>query len=145
MGDSLAECHDMPRLIVNEIAIGYDSFGPEDAEPILLISGLGTQMIRWAVPFCTALASHGYRVRFDNRDLGLSTHLDEAPPGSSAEVGLRSTKLPSVTGRLPSYGEPTIRPGSAGRSQPSPLPAIAANSWLISAPQRWSCTDQTTD
>lgn len=64
----------------NGLTIEFDSFGPEDAEAILLISGLGVQMIRWTVSFCAALASQGYRViRFDNRDVGLSTHLDEAP------------------------------------------------------------------
>ena len=70
----------MPNVVVDQITIEYDSFGAADAEPILLISGLGTQMIRWPVPFCMALASRGYRViRFDNRDAGLSTHLDNAP------------------------------------------------------------------
>jgi pimeloyl-ACP methyl ester carboxylesterase len=77
----------MPKLRVNQIVIEYDSFGLEDAEAILLISGLGTQMIRWSVPFCRALASRGYRVtRFDNRDAGLSTHLDEAPVPDLASV-----------------------------------------------------------
>jgi pimeloyl-ACP methyl ester carboxylesterase len=64
----------------NGLTIEFDSFGSIDAEPILLISGLGVQMIRWSAPFCNALASQGYRViRFDNRDVGLSTHLDLAP------------------------------------------------------------------
>lgn len=64
----------------NGITIAYDSFGSEDAEPILLISGLGVQMIRWTVPFCEILAARGYRViRFDNRDVGLSTCFDDAP------------------------------------------------------------------
>jgi pimeloyl-ACP methyl ester carboxylesterase len=77
----------MPKLRVNQIVIEYDSFGSEDAEPMLLISGLGTQMIRWSVPFCRALASQGYRViRFDNRDAGLSTHLNEAPVPDLAYV-----------------------------------------------------------
>ena len=77
----------MPKLRVNQIVIEYDSFGSEDAEPILLISGLGAQMIRWPVPFCRALASRGYRaIRFDNRDAGLSTHLDEAPVPDLASV-----------------------------------------------------------
>jgi pimeloyl-ACP methyl ester carboxylesterase len=77
----------MPKLRVNQIVIEYDSLGSEDAEPILLISGLGAQMIRWAVPFCRALAARGYRViRFDNRDAGLSTHLNEAPVPDLASV-----------------------------------------------------------
>jgi pimeloyl-ACP methyl ester carboxylesterase len=89
----------MPKLRVNQIAIEYDCFGSEDAEPILLIAGLGTQMISWSVPFCGALASHGYRViRFDNRDAGLSTHLDEAPIPDMASVAaaLRRGDAPDV-------------------------------------------------
>lgn len=59
----------------NGIELAWDSFGDADAEPILLISGLGTQMIRWTRPFCEALAARGYRViRFDNRDAGRSAH-----------------------------------------------------------------------
>jgi pimeloyl-ACP methyl ester carboxylesterase len=43
----------------------------------VLISGLGTQMIRWSESFCQILSEQGYRViRFDNRDAGLSTHFD---------------------------------------------------------------------
>ncbi|WP_336485813.1 alpha/beta fold hydrolase [Methylobacterium nigriterrae] len=64
----------MRRLSSNGITLAYDSFGEEAAEAILLISGLGTQMIRWADPFCWELAAPGYRViRFDNRDTGHST------------------------------------------------------------------------
>jgi pimeloyl-ACP methyl ester carboxylesterase len=63
---------------INDIELAYDSFGGEADEAILLISGLGTQMIRWAVPFCEQLALRGYRViRFDNRDAGHSTHFSE--------------------------------------------------------------------
>ena len=64
----------------NGVDLAYDSFGDEGAPPILLIAGLGTQMIRWTKPFCMALAARGLRViRFDNRDSGLSTHLAHAP------------------------------------------------------------------
>ncbi|WP_408891982.1 alpha/beta fold hydrolase [Paenibacillus taichungensis] len=60
---------------VNGIDLAYDSYGNEKDETILLIAGLGTQMIRWTVPFCEMLAARGFRViRFDNRDTGLSTH-----------------------------------------------------------------------
>ncbi len=64
----------------NGIELAWDSFGYADAETILLISGLGTQMIRWSEPFCTGLAARGYRViRFDNRDAGRSTHFSASP------------------------------------------------------------------
>lgn len=69
----------MPKTTVNEIEIEYDSFGNSEAEAVLLISGLGTQMTRWSETFCRLLAEQGYRViRFDNRDVGLSTHFDSA-------------------------------------------------------------------
>ena len=70
----------MPNVEANRLIIEFDSFGSVDAEPILMISGLGVQMIRWSESFCAALASQGYRViRFDNRDVGLTTHFDAAP------------------------------------------------------------------
>lgn len=69
----------MPKIKANGIEIEYDCFGNNDAEAVLLISGLGTQMIRWSETFCQILAEQGYRViRFDNRDAGLSTHFDSA-------------------------------------------------------------------
>jgi len=61
----------------NDMTIAYESFGHTDAETILLIHGTGSQLIDWPVEFCQALADRGYRViRFDNRDVGLSTKLD---------------------------------------------------------------------
>ena len=89
----------MPRLRVNQIAIEYDAFGSAEAQPMLLIAGLGAQMIGWSVPFCEALASHGYRViRFDNRDAGLSTHLDDTPIPDIASVAAarRRGDIPDV-------------------------------------------------
>ena len=66
------------RLAANGIILAYDSFGDGAAETILLIAGLGTQMIRWTAPFCRELVTRGYRVvRFDNRDTGRSTHFTE--------------------------------------------------------------------
>ncbi|WP_406854658.1 alpha/beta fold hydrolase [Alsobacter sp. KACC 23698] len=66
------------HLAANGITLAYDSFGVETAETILLIAGLGTQMIRWTDPFCRELETRGYRVvRFDNRDTGRSTHFTE--------------------------------------------------------------------
>lgn len=63
----------------NGIEIVYDTFGEPPAPPLLLIMGLGQQMIVWDEEFCTRLAIRGYWViRFDNRDIGLSTRFDEA-------------------------------------------------------------------
>jgi pimeloyl-ACP methyl ester carboxylesterase len=67
----------MAQLSANGLQIEYDTFGDSNAEPILLIMGLGTQMIAWPPAFCNALAEAGhFVVRFDNRDVGLSTKLD---------------------------------------------------------------------
>src|SRR5262245_35989345 len=67
----------MPNVTSNGITIEYDTFGDKSAPPILLIMGLGSQMILWAEEFCAALAGRGhFVVRFDNRDVGMSTKLD---------------------------------------------------------------------
>jgi pimeloyl-ACP methyl ester carboxylesterase len=61
----------------NGIELAYDEFGEPDCPVILLIMGLGTQMIAWPEDFCRGLAARGYRViRFDNRDVGLSQKMD---------------------------------------------------------------------
>lgn len=57
-------------------SLAYDEFGPEDGTPVLLIMGLGMQMLGWEEEFCAGLALRGFRViRFDNRDVGGSTRL----------------------------------------------------------------------
>jgi pimeloyl-ACP methyl ester carboxylesterase len=64
----------MPNAKANGIELEYDTFGDPEQAPLLLISGLGTQMIGWDEEFCDLLASRGFHViRFDNRDVGLST------------------------------------------------------------------------
>lgn len=72
----------MTQVKANGLEIEYDEFGSTNAPAILLIMGLGTQMTAWSEPFCEGLAGHGFRVvRFDNRDVGLSTkfHNQKAP------------------------------------------------------------------
>jgi pimeloyl-ACP methyl ester carboxylesterase len=65
------------------ISLAYEEFG--DGEPLLLVAGLGQQLHSWPTAFCESLAARGYRViRFDNRDVGLSTHLRFRPPGMGA-------------------------------------------------------------
>ncbi|MCK9307618.1 MAG: alpha/beta fold hydrolase [Methanoculleus sp.] len=62
---------------VDNITIFYEVFGPADRETVLLIAGAGAQMTMWSNGLCAELVERGYRVvRFDNRDTGLSTHLD---------------------------------------------------------------------
>ena len=65
----------------NGLELCYQSFGREADPPLLLIMGLGAQMIVWDEGFCEALASRGFWVtRFDNRDIGKSTKIDVRPP-----------------------------------------------------------------
>tara|TARA_R110002110_G_scaffold18688_12_gene78369 strand:+ start:1052 stop:1957 length:906 start_codon:yes stop_codon:yes gene_type:complete len=69
----------MPQIKANGITLEYESFGPEDRETVLLIMGLGAQLTMWPVELCDELVARGYRVvRFDNRDVGLSTKFDDA-------------------------------------------------------------------
>jgi pimeloyl-ACP methyl ester carboxylesterase len=64
---------------VNGIEIAYQEVGDPDAETLLLVMGLGTQMLGWDELLCAQLAERGFRVvRFDNRDIGHSTMLDAA-------------------------------------------------------------------
>jgi pimeloyl-ACP methyl ester carboxylesterase len=63
------------------ISLCYERFGNESDPPMLLIMGLGTQMIGWPDEFCAQLAERGFHVvRFDNRDIGRSTRIAGAPP-----------------------------------------------------------------
>jgi pimeloyl-ACP methyl ester carboxylesterase len=71
----------MTSIRANGITLEYDEVGDRSSPPVLLIMGLGGQMIWWDEKFCRRLAGRGYRViRFDNRDIGLSAKLDDACP-----------------------------------------------------------------
>jgi pimeloyl-ACP methyl ester carboxylesterase len=68
----------MPNVTANGIQIEYDTFGDSSSPPLLLIMGLGGQMIAWDEDFCKQLVDKGlYVIRFDNRDIGLSTKFEE--------------------------------------------------------------------
>jgi len=69
----------MPQVRANGIDIEYDSHG--EGEPVLLIMGLGAQMVRWTPSFLGELTGRGFRaIRFDNRDVGLSHKFESAGP-----------------------------------------------------------------
>jgi len=69
----------MAMVTANGIRIAYETFGNASDRPLLLIIGLGGQMIQWDDDLCLDLAGRGhYVIRFDNRDVGLSTKFDEA-------------------------------------------------------------------
>ena len=65
----------------NGIEIAYETFGAPGGRPLLLVMGIGSQMLWWHPELCAALAAEDFFVvRYDNRDVGLSTHLHDAPP-----------------------------------------------------------------
>jgi pimeloyl-ACP methyl ester carboxylesterase len=80
----------------NGIEVCYEIFGDASAEPMLLIMGLGAQMILWDDDFCRQLAARGFRViRFDNRDIGKSSHLSGGKRLTAVELlKLRFLKIP---------------------------------------------------
>ena len=81
----------MPKIAANGIQIEYDIHGPDAGEPLLLIMGLGQQLTRWPSSLIDSLIGEGFRViRFDNRDIGLSTGFDH----------VATPDLPSVFGAL---------------------------------------------
>lgn len=75
------------------ITLCYETFGEPEDPPLLLIMGLATQMLGWDEGFCRELAAQGfYVVRFDNRDIGHSTHLDFRAPSSRQLVTRRFSR-----------------------------------------------------
>src|SRR6476469_1582285 len=126
----------MPVTSANVIEIAYDDRGSPTDPAILLIMGLGTQMIAWPEAFCVALARRGFRVvRFDNRDIGLSTKFETAAPidlagafaraiGNAHVVGASmggmiaqivaarsANRTRSLTSIMSSSGDPGLPPG----------------------------------
>jgi pimeloyl-ACP methyl ester carboxylesterase len=89
----------MARVHANGIELEYDSFGSPKGRPLVLVMGLGGQMLLWDEGFCEALAERGhYVVRFDNRDVGLSTKFDAAGIPNVMELMQQSAagKTPAV-------------------------------------------------
>ena len=81
----------MPQLNANGLSFEYESFGRDSDPAVLLIMGFSAQMTIWPTALCEGLAGKGFRViRFDNRDIGKSTHLSQfgAPdiPGTVAKL-----------------------------------------------------------
>jgi pimeloyl-ACP methyl ester carboxylesterase len=93
VGDAAART--LGRVAANGIELAYETFGDASAPPVVLIMGLGTQMIAWPDELCEGLARCGlFVVRFDNRDAGESTHLGNLPPPRLADVMIRRRPPP---------------------------------------------------
>ncbi len=83
---------------VGEIEICYETFGDSENPAILLIMGLGTQMVAWREDFCEQLADRGFFViRHDNRDIGRSTRLDGAPTPTLVQLARRDKRAAAYT------------------------------------------------
>jgi pimeloyl-ACP methyl ester carboxylesterase len=78
---------------VGDIEICFETFGSPDDPAMLLVMGLGTQMIAWPEEFCRRLADHGFLViRYDNRDVGRSTHMRQHRPPTVRQLLLRDKR-----------------------------------------------------
>jgi pimeloyl-ACP methyl ester carboxylesterase len=104
--------HQPPQIApANGIELCYEIFGDADAEPMLLIMGLGAQMIQWDDEFCRQLAARGFRViRFDNRDIGKSSTLTGGKRVTALDLfKLRFLRIPvSAPYRLSDMAKDTI-------------------------------------
>ena len=104
--------HQPPQIAhANGIDICYEIFGDANAEPMMLIMGLGAQMIHWDDDFCRQLAACGFRViRFDNRDIGKSSKMSGGKRLTAVELlKLRFLKIPvAAPYRLRDMAEDTI-------------------------------------
>jgi pimeloyl-ACP methyl ester carboxylesterase len=81
----------MASVRANGIEIEVERFGPESGRPLLLVMGLGGQAIMWDDGFCQALVERGHHViRFDNRDVGLSTKFGAAGIPDVAALMMRA-------------------------------------------------------
>ena len=81
----------MPRVAANGIELEYDLQGPQRGPVVVLIMGLGMQLVSWPQALVDLLVARGLRVlRFDNRDAGLSTQLDAFPPPRLSQAFMRA-------------------------------------------------------
>jgi pimeloyl-ACP methyl ester carboxylesterase len=90
----------MPEEIARagDIELCYETFGSADDPALLLVMGLGTQMIAWPEDFCRMLAERGFHViRYDNRDVGRSTHLRQYRPPTIRQLLLRDKRAARYT------------------------------------------------
>jgi len=85
----------MPQVEANGISLEVETMGSSENPAVLLVMGLGAQMTAWPENYCKQLSERGYFViRFDNRDVGLSTWFDDA-----GEPNMNRTYLSALFGR----------------------------------------------
>jgi pimeloyl-ACP methyl ester carboxylesterase len=83
---------------VGDIELCYETFGDPADPPMLLIMGLGTQMLGWQEELCEQLAERGlFVIRYDNRDIGHSTILDDYPAPTLGQIIRRDKRAAAYT------------------------------------------------
>src|SRR5262245_28648443 len=76
----------MPYATNGDCKIYYETFGDRNNPALLMVNGLGSQSINYKDAWCEKFAERGlYTIRFDNRDMGLTTHFTDAPTGARGE------------------------------------------------------------
>ena len=115
----------MRAELSNGISLEYEVFGDPADPPVLLIAGFGAQMISWDRRFCLGLAARGRSViRFDNRDCGLSTTLDEHPVALDAVVAAASAGDLDTVRSLAPYRLRDMADDAAGLARALDLPRV---------------------
>ena len=80
------------KIAANGVLLEVEDHGPTDGTPLLLIMGLGMQLVAWHEEFVDSLVQRGFRViRFDNRDIGLSQRFDELGVPNLPLLGIKAT------------------------------------------------------
>jgi pimeloyl-ACP methyl ester carboxylesterase len=83
---------------VGDVELCYETFGDPGDPAMLLVMGLGTQMIGWHEDFCRDLVNRGFFViRYDNRDSGRSTHFESVRPPTPGQLLRRRIPNPAYT------------------------------------------------
>jgi len=101
----------MPKANVNGIEIEYETIGNPISKPLLLIAGLGSQLLAWSDEMCENLADLGFFViRFDNRDVGLSTKFERAGIPDMMEISAAYTRgeIPKIPYTLEDMADDAI-------------------------------------
>lgn len=101
----------MPTARANGLDIVYETFGRQGDPPLVLIMGLGAQMIFWDDDFCSLLARRGFFVvRFDNRDVGQSTQVDHLGKPNVLELmqALQQRRAPAAPYGLADMADDTV-------------------------------------
>ncbi|NVM19462.1 MAG: alpha/beta fold hydrolase [Candidatus Lokiarchaeota archaeon] len=101
----------MPKAKVNNIEIEYETIGDPSSKPLILIAGLGSQLLSWSDELCEKFANNGFFViRFDNRDVGMSTKFEVGGIPNFVEISAVHTRgeMPEVPYTLEDMADDVI-------------------------------------